>query len=384
MRELSIDEFKELAKKLYLANDRKPLILLGPPGVGKTEGVYQLARELSEMLKLKFIEYDEVIADKILSNRERYFVFLEFRLYECEPSDFIGIPRDIDGFVVYKPLRWAKVFATGPGLLNLDEITNIQRPDLQAVIYKLFERKVGFMKFHPDVMITATGNSPEDSAIATMLPAPLINRVRVFRIRAPDLKEWVDYMYRTRGEDWDRRVAAFLARFRQFFLEKPEDVETLDQFATPRAWTALADVSARINGSLKELEALATATVGLKAGQHFVTFCKIEVPKPEEFLKEPSRWSMLDVDRKYLATLQLSSILDEMAKMDVGNALKTFRGLLSYLNSNDREFLTLLMLMLPPKTAKNLLMAMAKHEEFKVIAKYFVELFLKVKRLEGR
>lgn len=381
MNELSIDEFKTLAKKLYLAKDRKPLILLGPPGVGKTEGVYQLAQELARELNLKFIEYDESSADEIMADRSKYFVFLEFRLYECEPSDFIGIPRDVNGFIVYKPLRWAQVFSTGAGLLNLDEITNIQRPDLQAAMYKLFERRAGFIKFHPDVIITATGNRPEDSAIATMLPAPLINRVRVFRIRAPALKEWINYMYETRN-DWDKRVAAFLARFGQFFLEKPQDIETLDQFATPRAWTALADVSQKID--IEELESLASATVGARAGQHFVTFCKLDVPNPDEFIKDPSRLSELDVDRRYLATLQLSTMLDQKLQKDVSSALETFRKLLFYLNSNDREFLTLLILMLPPNSAKKIFMKMINSEEFKGIAKHFINVFMKVKKLEGR
>ncbi len=379
---VSIEEFKRLAKKLYLLGDRKPLILLGPPGVGKTEGVRQLAVELAEAKGLEFIEYDESLADKIMENREKYFPFLEFRLYETDPSDFIGIPRDVNGYVTYKPLRWAQVFATGAGLLSLDEITNIQRLDLQAIVYKIFERKVGFIRFHPDVMITATGNRPEDSAIATMLPAPLINRVRVFNIKAPELDEWIDYMHRTRGDDWDKRVAAFIARFGQFFLEKPEDVETLNQYATPRAWTGLAEYSHKLDG-IEELELFARSSVGNKAGQHFVMFCKLDLPDVDRVVENPESWSYLDVDRKYLAILQISSMLtDNIRKRGCDEAIRRFGELILHLHTTDREFLTLMMLLIPSEERVDLFMSFLKNPKFKPIAHSFTKLFYKVKKLK--
>ncbi len=380
---ISVEEFKRIAKKLYMLGDRKPMILLGPPGVGKTEGVRQLAMEIAEEMGMRFIEYDESVADRIMMERERYFPFLEFRLYEADPSDFIGVPRVEEGYVVYRPLRWAKVFSTGPGLLSLDEITNVQRLDLQAVVYKIFERKVGFIRFHRDVIITATGNRPEDSAIATMLPAPLINRVRVFHIKAPEIGEWVEYMYRTRGENWDKRVAAFLTRFRQFFLEKPEDVETLNQFATPRAWTGLAEFSHRID-DLKELEMLAVSSVGDKAGQHFVMFCKLQIPDVSRVIEDPQSWLELDIDSRYMAAVQIASKVMEMVKRDgVEEAVRRIGNLITFLHSNDREFLTLIMMLLPSDCRVKVFMEMLKDSKFRPVVQRFTKLVYKVKRVEG-
>ena len=380
---ISIEEFKRIAKRLYMLGDRKPMILLGPPGVGKTEGVRQLAMEIADELNMKFIEYDESVADRIMMERDRYFPFLEFRLYEADPSDFIGIPREEGGYVVYKPLRWAKVFSTGPGLLSLDEITNVQRLDLQAVIYKIFERKVGFIRFHKDVIITATGNRPEDSAIATMLPAPLINRVRVFHIKAPDIGEWVEYMYRTRGHSWDKRVAAFLARFRQFFLEKLDDVETLNQFATPKAWTGLAEFSHK-DEDLRELEMLAVSSVGDRAGQHFVMFCKLQVPDVSRIIEEPECWDELDVDKRYMAAVQVSSlILDIINRDGAEEAIRRIGKFMNYLCSRDREFLTLIMMLLPTDCRAKVFTEMLRDRRLRHIAQRFTKLIYKVKKVEG-
>ncbi|HID43839.1 MAG TPA: hypothetical protein EYP30_08750 [Archaeoglobaceae archaeon] len=377
----SIEEFKELAKKLYMLGDRKPLTLLGPPGIGKTEGIRQLAMELAEAMNLEFVEYDESLADEIMENRKNYFPFLEFRLYEADPADFIGIPRDVNGYVTYKPLRWAQVFATGAGLLSLDEITNIQRLDLQAIVYKIFERKVGFIKFHPEVMITATGNRPEDSVIATMLPAPLINRVRVFNIKAPNLDEWVDYMYRTRGEDWDKNVAAFIARFRRFFLEKPEDVETLNQYATPRAWTGLAEFSHKLG--IEELELFANSSLGNKAGQHFIAFRRLDIPDVDEIVENPENWDKLDVDLRYLAILQMSSILAEDIRMNgCEKAVKKFENIILHLHTRDREFLTILMTLIPSKERVDFFMSLLKNPRLKPAVSSFTKLYYRVKKLK--
>ena len=85
---------------------------------------------------------------------------------ECEPSDLLGIPKEVNGAVSFRPLLWARCLSKCAGLLLLDELTNVSRPDVISASYKLiFDRRAGFVKFHEDVFIIACGNRPEYSAV---------------------------------------------------------------------------------------------------------------------------------------------------------------------------------------------------------------------------
>jgi len=102
--EVEIVELKDLLKRLYNVGDRTSVIILGEPGIGKSEIVKQLAKEIASESGKEFIEYTDDIADEVMKEPDRYFVFCDIRLTEVEPADLIGIPRDDDGHVRYKPL----------------------------------------------------------------------------------------------------------------------------------------------------------------------------------------------------------------------------------------------------------------------------------------
>lgn len=80
---------------------------------------------------------------------------------------------------------------------------------ISAAYKLLLDKAAGFVPFHKDVMIVSAGNRPEESSIANLLPAPLINRVIVITVSRPTISEWVRWMDST-YEEWDRRTYAFL------------------------------------------------------------------------------------------------------------------------------------------------------------------------------
>ena len=193
---MRIGDLKQKLIKIYRAGMieryRPAVLILGKPGIGKSYTVYEMARELAKMMNREFIDYSDDVAETILANPERYFVFVDFRLTEVEPSDLIGIPRQVNGCVKYLPLMWAKCLSKCPGVLLLDEITNIQRLDIVSAAYKIvFDRKVGFVKLHNDVFIIACGNRPEESSVANQLPAPLINRLIVLDVNEPTVDRFI-------------------------------------------------------------------------------------------------------------------------------------------------------------------------------------------------
>lgn len=167
---MKIGKLEPYLTKLYkvgpINHTRQSALLLGAPGIGKSMSCWKLARRLARAVEKEFVDYDDDKAAMILENPDKYFVFVDLRLTECEPSDLLGLPHKINGSVRFSPLLWARCLNKAAGLLLLDELTNIQRPDLITVSYKLvFDREAGFTKFHRDVMIVAAGNRPEHSSV---------------------------------------------------------------------------------------------------------------------------------------------------------------------------------------------------------------------------
>ena len=345
--EVTVEEAKRIIEKLYEEGHRESILLLGPAGTGKSVMVRELAEGLAEKLNREFIDYSDDILDQILSNPSKYFVYCDIRLTEVEPADLIGIPREHNGYVTYRPLGWGRALNACPGVLFLDEITNVQRLDVQAAMYKLLlDRKVGFVKLHRDVLVVAAGNRPEDSALAVPLPAPAINRVLKMTIRAPKLEEWVEWMYRKFGNDWDQRVLGFLKKFSQYFLQRPES-ETLDQFATPRKWTNLALISHKIPENY--LEVIVEGEVGKEAATHFIAFTRIEIPDLEEIIKHPEMYTKLNDEQRYFVAVQMSSYLVNQIrnKADLKALLKKTKRFFLTLLDKDRENLMLLVSLMP-------------------------------------
>ena len=285
-------KINELPKMLSVIPPTQAALILGPPGVGKSTAIKEFAKSEAKRLGREFIDYDDddELFLKISKNPEKFYVFLDFRLSEVEPTDFLGVPRDIDHFIVYKPLRWVQVFShpNAAGLLFLDELTNVRREDILAQAYKLvLDRRAGFRKFSDNVRIIAAGNHPEHSTVANLLPSPLANRFAIFDIDASDVYEWIEYVDSVEG-NIDPRIAGYLSRFPSDLIKK-SDAETLENFPTPRSWSRLNQVLRGDITNIKIIRELAQSLLGKEVAHKFATFCRLAkyLPSPEEILKNP-------------------------------------------------------------------------------------------------
>lgn len=334
---MRVSKLKDFLEKMYFAGSadgRVAVLLLGPPGVGKSYTVYEVAKEVAKKADREFVDYNDDVAPEILAEPERYFVFVDLRLTEVEPSDLIGIPKVIDGAVHYKPLLWARCLNKAPGILFLDELTNVQRLDVLSAAYKLIlDRKAGFTPFHRDVMVIAAGNSPEHSAIANMLPAPLVDRLMVVDVAPPTVREWAEFMSKVYGDRWDRRTLAFLLAFEaEHYLLKPtKDVETLTNFPTPRSWTSLALL---LQKGVAEPEEVAVGLLGPEVGHKFAAFLRTRVDL-EQLIREPQRFAELHVDQKYMAATMLGSWVSRAKEKNISRCF----GLVDAMAAESREYL---------------------------------------------
>ncbi|MCP3849756.1 MAG: AAA domain-containing protein [Gammaproteobacteria bacterium] len=185
-----------------------PVMIWGPPGIGKSQLVSQ-------------------VADK----HER--TLIDIRLSQMEPSDLRGIPfKDNDKVEWAVPSMLPDAEKHGKeGILFLDEITSAP-PSVSAAAYQLIlDRRLGDYKIPDGWAIFAAGNRQGDRGVTYSMPAPLANRFSHYEIDV-NLDDWVAWAYQT---GIDERIIAFL-RFRPDLLFDFDPSHNPVAFPSPRTW----------------------------------------------------------------------------------------------------------------------------------------------------
>ena len=154
------------AKKLVqcMAGEQS-FLLLSPPGVGKSEMVYQAAAEAG-------LPCRSLLGTQIA------------------PEDVSGIPRIVGERSVFCPPRVLLPENPEPFCLFLDELPACA-PDVQKAFYSLLlERRLGEHALPEGTWVVAAGNRMQDRALVRALSAALVNRVTILHLRV-DALEWL-------------------------------------------------------------------------------------------------------------------------------------------------------------------------------------------------
>ena len=221
-----------------------PVMLWGPPGVGKSQIVAQVA----------------------VGNRVEV---IDLRLSQMEPSDLRGIP-----FRVEQAVEWA-VPALLPqpgrhadtGILFLDEITSAA-PSVSAAAYQLIlDRRLGDYQVPEGWAIFAAGNRQGDRGVTYTMPAPLANRFSHYEVEV-NLDDWVAWAY---VHGIDERVIAFL-RFRPELLFEFDPGQSPVAFPAPRTWEFAHRALAKFADAPDLLPGAVAACVGAAAGVELMAF----------------------------------------------------------------------------------------------------------------
>jgi len=193
------------------AGHHTPVMLWGPPGVGKSQLVAQVAA------------------------RHRV-PMIDIRLSQMEPSDLRGIPFRVGERVEWAPPAMLPDAARhGPaGILFLDEITSAP-PAVSAAAYQLIlDRRLGDYRVPPAWAIFAAGNRQGDRGVTYAMPAPLANRFAHFAVDV-HLDDWATWAY---ANGIDTRLIAFL-RFKPellFDFDPARNAGGEMAFPSPRSW----------------------------------------------------------------------------------------------------------------------------------------------------
>ena len=224
---VTLSEAKELIRCLA---DAESVLLLSPPGVGKSEAVRQAARESG-------LELRSLLGTQIA------------------PEDVSGVPKIVGNRAVFCPPRLLLPDDDKPFCLFLDELP-ASPPDVQKAFYSLLlERRLGEYHLPKGTWVVAAGNRTEDRALVRTLSSALVNRVFVLPVRV-DLDEWLTWA----EENGVRPEVRSFVRHFPLALQRPVPADPVP-FSTPRAWAMLsrdmhlADTAGRL--SLEERRALA-------------------------------------------------------------------------------------------------------------------------------
>lgn len=221
-----------------------PLMLWGPPGIGKSA----IVRGVCE---------DEGIG------------FVDVRLAQREPVDMRGLPVPRGDAVDWLPSgEWPRD-PQSRGIIFFDELTSADRM-LQASAYEfILDRRLGDLYTVPSGWyICAAGNRGGDAAVTVSLSSALANRFCHLEVM-PDLESWVTW---ARGAGVRPEVIAFL-RFRpECFFDMKGDLER--GWPSPRSWerVGLALNMYEAHGDEDLLRLAVAGLVGPGAGTEFMAF----------------------------------------------------------------------------------------------------------------
>ena len=197
---------------------KRPLFIWGPPGIGKSEVVADVTKELGGHM-------------------------IDLRMAQMEPTDIRGIPyfnKDLNKMDWAAPvdLPDAELASKYPiVVLFLDEM-NSASPAVQAAGYQLIlNRRVGKYVLPDNVVIVAAGNRDSDKGVTYRMPMPLANRFLHLEMRA-DFTSWQTWAV---NKGIHKDVVGYLS-FAKQDLNEFDSKSSSRAFATPRSWCFVSDL----------------------------------------------------------------------------------------------------------------------------------------------
>lgn len=255
---MNISDFMNTMIPLYqsfLKSDKKlPAIMLwGAPGVGKSDAIKQIAKELAET-----------------TNRKPHVT--DVRLLLFNPVDLRGIPTADEKKEFAKWLK-PHIFQMDDSnevinFLVLDEITAAPQ-SVQAAAYQIvLDRQIGEHKIPDNCVIIAAGNRITDKSVAYSMPKALCNRMTHINIE-PESDAWRKWALEN---GIDSRIIGFL-NFKPSTLFSFDPSSQDQAYPTPRSWEMVNNYLS-INSNLEVVKPIIEGTIGIGATHEFLAFCK--------------------------------------------------------------------------------------------------------------
>ena len=255
---------------------KRPVFLWGPPGIGKSEVVESIGKELDALV-------------------------IDLRMALMDPTDIRGV-----GF--YNPstntMDWAPPVDLPSAelaaqyehvILFFDEMNSAPQ-SVQAASYQLvLNRRVGQYVLPDNVSIIAAGNRETDKGVTYRMPAPLANRFVHFEMRV-DFDSWLVWAVKN---NQNSDVVGYLSQHKGDLFDF-DPSSSSRSFATPRSWTFVSESISDEDMTDKEITDVIAGTVGEGIAHKFIGHRKWSG-------KLPSSADVLDGNAKKLTVDEISA-----------------------------------------------------------------------------
>jgi len=240
------------------------VMLWGPPGIGKSQAVKQLAERLAKKTG-KDVRVTDV------------------RLLLFNPIDLRGIPTanaDKTLAVWLRPQIFDMDESDGVvNILFLDELTAAPQ-SVQAAAYQItLDRVVGEHKLPENCIVIAAGNRTTDKSVAFKMPKALANRLLHIEVKG-SFTAWKKWAI---PAGIHPKVLGFLS-FRQDYLNRFDPTVEEYAFPTPRSWEMVSNLLTYVSDDLTHMYPMVSGLVGSGAAMELRTWAEVysTLPKIED------------------------------------------------------------------------------------------------------
>ena len=200
---------------------QRPVLLMGPPGIGKTQIMEQIAEECGiGLVSYTITHHTRQSAVGLPMIKTEEFKGKEYSVTEYTMSEIIA--------GVYKAV---KEQGHTEGILFIDEINCVSETLIPTMLQFLQCKTFGNQKVPEGWIIVAAGNPPEFNRSVREFDMVTYDRLRVINIDA-DLEVWREY---AREREIHNAILSYLDIRPQNFYRVEADVDGL-KFVTARGW----------------------------------------------------------------------------------------------------------------------------------------------------
>lgn len=267
--QLDVAQMTELLSNAYstLINNHTPLrnfpsvMLWGPPGVGKSQGIRQISEHIKEATG-KAVTVTDV------------------RLLLFNPVDLRGIPTANAEKTLAVWLR-PQIFQMDASqdvinILFLDEITAAPQ-SVQAAAYQItLDRTVGEHRLPENCIVIAAGNRVTDRSVAFHMPKALANRLCHIEVKV-DSSAWHDWAIRA-------NIHPIITGFLDYntpILNGFDPADDSVAFPTPRTWEMVSNILRDVSDSVSAVYPLIAGCVGASAASSLQSWHEVYLRIPD-------------------------------------------------------------------------------------------------------